>query len=103
MGLLVVGRAARPLVQVSEVRANRHAVMSKKVVPVVLCGVSSDGKSRAAVYRRRQLSQGLVQVSVWLPVGVAPELSVIASRLCSDVELAFGPLRHVPTGQLRKV
>lgn len=60
-------------------------------------------ESYARRYRRKMEEQGLVQVSAWIPAHAAPDFYVIATTLRLDPDLAFGSLRHVPTGRLRKI
>lgn len=59
--------------------------------------------NRKVTYRERREAEGLVQVSAWVPAAAAPDFYVIAERLRKDRDLGFGPLRHVPTGRLRKL
>lgn len=69
-----------------------------------LAPVPSDGpRNRKQAYRDRQASDGLTQVSAWIPTGTAPDFYVIAQALRDDRELSFGPVRHVPSGRLRKL
>lgn len=65
--------------------------------------VPSDGRNRKQSYRQRREAEGLIQVSAWVPAHAAPDFYIIAERLRSDRELGFGPLRHIPTGRLRRI
>lgn len=62
--------------------------------------VTSDG--RAKRFRRNREAEGLIQVSAWIPAAAAPDFYIIAESLRRDRELGFGPVRHIPTGRLRR-
>lgn len=57
---------------------------------------------RQRSFNARMRAKGFVKISGWVHVHQAADAQIVLNNLRQDPELEVGPMKHTPSGKLRK-